>query len=178
MVNLKKSLLEKIAVSWREHFPFMHQVNLQETPKIPKNCNYRCDSYSLSRGLFYFFQISFPPKREGEFTLVIVISNDANKSVIDHGIALNPTKNAIGRYGIWQFMGRQRYSWSLKDIDIENERFFKAAGIENVQFSKTDSDKKWKPKSYNMPVDEIIDSAIQDVNACLIRHVIPQLDLI
>jgi hypothetical protein len=167
--------LRKVREAWKTEFPFLKAVDLEETPKIPKGCNFRCDEYFGSRGVFYFFTFDFSPRRPGEFSIGVTVSPSNARSVLSPAVESNPTPTSIGSHSIAAFMGRQTFRWELVDVDAKTNAILTSLGglpIVTPDYVLADT---WKPSSFALPLEQIVDEAITDVNDKLRRFVFPKL---
>ena len=171
----QKLFLKKVRETWKTEFPFLKPVDLDETPKLPKGCNFRCDDYASTRGVFYFVAFDFSQRRVGEFSLGVTVSGSAGKSVLDPSADYRPTPTNIGSYSMGVFLGRQSFRWDLVDVDAKTNAILISLGGEPI--ASHVSENTWKPSSYALPFEQIADEAIRDVNDKLRRFVFPKLEI-
>lgn len=171
MAGEQKMFLKRIASAWRQEFPFLKPVNLQELPQIPKGCNYLCDAYGEARSRYYFVRLDFSPKRRGEFSIGVTVSPSPERSALDPAMAKEPTSTSIGSFGVWQFMKRQWFAWSLVDLEAES------MALLGLSSGLSKSPNVWRPGTYGQPLEKIADEAIVHVNQTLRTHVFPVLQI-
>jgi hypothetical protein len=177
MSRMQQQFLKKVRETWKVEFPFLKAVNLEETPKLPKGCNFRCDDYAPIRGVFYYVTFDFSQRRQGEFSVGISVSNSAEKSVLSPPENLEPTPTNIGSYSIAAFLGRPAFRWDLVDVDAKTNAVLQSFGGSPITTPGYVSANTWKPSSYALPFEQIADEAIRDVNEKLRRFVFPKLEI-
>lgn len=177
MSKIQRQFLKSVRETWKAEFPFFKPVDLEETPKLPKGCNYRCDDYASTRGVFYFVTFDFSQRRQGEFSVAITVSNSAEKSILSPPEAAQPGPTNIGSYCIAAFLGRPAFSWDLVDVDAKTNATLVSLGMESIPTPDYVSANIWKPSSYSLPFELIADEAIRDVSDKLRRFVFPALQL-
>lgn len=174
MAGESKLFLKAVRKSWKQKFPFLMPVDLDEVPKVQKGCNFRCDKYWASRGVCYFFTIDFQPKIRGRFTLGISISSNPEKSIIGHGVWPLTAAQPTGMFGVWQILERRYLAWDLVDRVGELNQLYDQLGMD-YRMERDDSPDIWRPTSYSMPVERIIEAAIEDLNSVMEKQVLPKL---
>lgn len=177
MAGENRLFLKKLRTSWKQQFPFLQSVDLDEVPRVQKGCNFRCDKYAVKRGVYYFFRITFDTKYRGRFTVGVSISSSLEKSILEHGLWPLSEAKSTGMFGIWQILERRYLAWDLVDWRTETNQFFTGAGVPEVGFSANKSEDIWQPVSYNAPVETIVDAAIADLNKVLQEEVFPRLEI-
>ena len=170
MAGEQIEFVKRIAASWRQEFPFLKPVYLKEIPQVPKGCNFLCDAYGSSRERYYFILLVFSQKKRGEFSIEIVVSPSADRSTMGPATGI-PSPRAIGTFGIWQFMRRQRFAWALVDLAADTKALL------GISSGLPPSPNVWRPATYNQPLENIIDEAISHVNQTLRASVFPVLQI-
>ena len=132
MAKEQKRFLKRLREKWKTEFPFLKPVDLDEVPKIPKGCNFRCDDYFPTRGVFYYVTFDFSLRRVGEFSLGASVSRSAEKSIFDP-VNTEPGPTSIGMYTIAQFMGCQRFCWEIVDVDAKLDEFLTSVGATDLR---------------------------------------------
>lgn len=178
MSKEQKRFLEKIRESWTKEFPFLELVDLEEIPKISKGCNFLCREYFSMRGVCYFVTFDFSQRRQGEFLIGITVSPSPEKSVLSPPENYTPTPTNIGSYNMAVFLGRKSFCWDLVDVDTKMNAILISLGGEGIQTPDYVSANVWKPSSYALPFDRIVEEAICDVNEKLRRYVFTILEII
>jgi len=100
-----KAFLRRVREVWRLDFPFLKPVDLSEIPLVPKGCRFLCDDYFAERGRAYFIIFDFCPRRIGEFSLSITVSDSITAPFVS--MAWTPFLRRTRMYSIGQFMGRR-----------------------------------------------------------------------
>ena len=175
MAKEQKLFLKKVKDAWKAEFPFLRQVDLNETPKLPNGCKFRCDDYASTRGVYYFVTFDFSQRRQGEFSVRITVSGSPAKSVLDPAADYQPTPTSIGSHSMGVFLGRQSFRWDLVDVDAKTNAILVSLGGEPIVGHV--SANTWKPSSYALPPEQIVDEAIRDVSDKLRRFVFPRLEI-
>lgn len=173
----QKLFLGRVRKNWETEFPFFKPVDLNEIPKLPKGCKFRCDDYASIRGVFYFVTFDFSQRRQGEFSVRITVSDSPVKSVLDPATDYQPTPTSIGSHSIAAFLGRQAFRWDLVDVDAKTNATLASFGAAPVTPPGYVSPNTWKPSSYALPFEQIADEAIRDVSDKLRRFVFPKLEI-
>lgn len=163
--------------AWKTQFPFLKPVDLDETPKLPKGCNFRCDDYASSRSVFYFVTFDFSQQRQGEFSIGVTVSSSAKKSVLNPPADYRPTPTNIGSYNIAAFLGQPAFRWDFVDVDAKTNATLASLGGTPIPTPSHVAANTWKPSSYALPFTQIADEAIRDVNDKLRRFVFPKLEI-
>jgi hypothetical protein len=176
MPSPQKPFLKRVRDVWRREFPFLKSVDLAEIPALPKGCRFVCDNYFAERGRVYFIFFDFSLRRIGEFSLVITVSDSATRCIREHGLD-SPSAYALGMYSVGPFIGAQRRTWALVDVDAQSDEIFRSLGQEPVGFARTRSRFTWYPSSFGLPQEQIFDEALADVRAVLVEHVFPKLQI-
>ncbi len=171
MAGEQKLFLKTIASVWRTEFPLFRPLNLREVPQVPKGCNYLCDAYGDTRSRYYFIRLNFSSKCRGQFSIGVTISPSPERSTLDPAMASQPTSTSIGSFGIWQFMHRPRFDWSLVDLEAES------MALLGISSGSPKSPNEWRPSTYTQPVEKIVEEAIAHVNQTLRTHVFPVLQI-
>ena len=176
MAGIQKSFLSRARTRWQREFAFLKQVHLNEVPQLNKGTNFLCDHYFAERGRAYFFQFDFSPKRLGEFTIGATVSDSLTRSILEHGMGA-PSPTALGMYSIGSFIGAQTRRWALIDNNAQGDELFRSLGVEPVGLAGKRSRNTWYPPSFEVPQEQIIDSAIEDINIVLKQYVFPKLQI-
>ncbi|MEO8428133.1 MAG: hypothetical protein ABI651_13565 [Verrucomicrobiota bacterium] len=171
MANEQKTFLAKLSESWSTAFPSIKPAGEDEVHRRPKSCNFLCDAYGAIRNRYYFLQFNFSPKRRGEFTMTITISASRKESILPASEDLTPSPQSIGAFGIWQFMHRPRFDWSLVDLEAES------TALLGLSSGLPKSRNVWQPSTYGQPLERVVDEAIAHVNKTLRTHVFPVLQI-
>jgi len=177
MSKEQKLFLEKVRETWKTQFPFLKPVDLDETPKLPKGCNFRCDDYASTRGVVYFVTFDFSQRRVGEFSVGVTVSNSPEKSVLNPPEDYRPTPKNIGSYSIAAFLGRSTFRWDLVNVDAKTNAMLASLGGTPIATPPHVAANTWKPSSYALPFEQIADEAISDLNDKLRRFVFPKLEI-
>ena len=175
MAKEQKQFLKKIGQNWKENFPFLKPVDIDEIPRLVKGSNFCCDDYFSSRKVCYFVRFCFSDRRHGEFSMGITVSPSPGRSVLDPPIFYNPSPTNIGSYSMSVFMSKQSFRWDLVDVDGKMNEILVSLGGQRLPTSDYVAADIWKPESYALPFDDIADAAIRDVNDKLRRYVFPKL---
>jgi hypothetical protein len=178
MSKEQKRFLKKVRESWNTEFPFLELVDLEEIPKMSKGCNFRCKDYFLTRGVCYFVTFDFSQRRQGEFLIGITVSPSPQKSVLSPPIDYTPTPTNIGSYNMAVFLGRQSFCWDMVDEDTKMNAIMVSLGGELNQTPGYVPENVWKPSSYALPFERIVEETICDVNEKLRRFVFPILEIV
>jgi hypothetical protein len=80
-------------------------------------------------------------------------------------------------YAIGPFIRAQARRWALIDHNAQTDELFRSLGVEPVGLAGMRSRSTWYPPSFQVPQDQIIDAALDDVNTVLRRHVFPRLQI-
>ncbi len=176
MPGIQKAFLKRVASRWSRELPFFKPVHLIEVPQLNKGSNFICDHYFPQRGRAYFIQFNFSPKRIGEFTIDITVSNSVTRSILDHAWG-TPSPTDIGMYAIGKFIGVQTRRWALIDHGAQADEFDRSLGLEPMGFANMRSRNTWFPPSFAVPQEQIFDSVLDDVNSVLKEHVLPKLQI-
>lgn len=178
MSKEQKLFLKKVREIWKIEFPFLKPVNLDETPKLPNGCNFRCDDYALTRAVYYFVTFDFSQRRQGEFTVGITVSSSPEKSVLNPPADYQPTPTNVGSYSIAAFLEHPAFRWDLMNVDAKTSEFLVSLGGTPIPLSKHILANTWKPSSYALPFEQIAEEAIHDVSDKLRRIVFPKLEIV
>jgi len=173
----QKLFLRQVREAWKTEFPFLKLVDLEETPKTPKGCNFRCDDYFSRRGVCYFVTFDFSQRRQGEFSIGITVSPSPEKSVLNPPEHYVPTPTNIGSYNMAVFLNRPSFRWDLVDVDAKTNAILSSLGGMPIATPAHVAANVWKPSSYASPFEQIAAEAIRDVNDKLRRFVFPKLDI-
>lgn len=176
MAGENKLFLKALRKSWKQKFPFLVPVDLEEVPKVQKGCNFRCDKYLANRGVCYFFTIDFQPKTRGRFILRISTSSNPEKSIVEHGDWPLTAAKPTGMFGVWQILERRYLAWDLVDWAGELNQLYTQLGMD-YRVEPGDSPDIWRPVSYAVPIEAIVDAAIEDLNAVMMKEVFPRLEI-
>jgi hypothetical protein len=151
----KTLFLNELSRSWKDAVPAFNPVR----DPVVSGKSFLC---SLpAHGKFYFIMIDF--KHGGSrFTISVGISKLPDMATLQPSTDSIPTVNSTGIFAIWQFMNRYCYHWQLSDI--------------RRRFTPEDPD-LWKPTTYDQPVKNIVDEAIESVNSTLSDFCFPILKL-
>jgi len=171
MAKEQKTFLTLLNRSWKTEFPFLKAGWADEVKRRPKNCNFLCDDYATLRGRYYFFQIDFSRRRRGELSITITLSKSQGESILPASDDPEPTPLSLGAFGIWQFMQRPSYAWSIVDLEAESMALL---GISSGLAKPPDV---WCPTTYHQPLEKIVEEAIADVNQTLRKYVLPTLQI-
>ncbi len=177
MAKEQKLFLKKVREAWKEEFPFLKPVDLDEVPKPAKNSVFRYDDCFSTRGVCYFVSFGFSQRRQGEFMVGITVSPSREKSVISPPENHPPSSTNVGSYNLARFLNRQSLSWDLVDVDAKTNAILVSLGGAPITTPDYVAVNVWKPSSYALPFDEIADEAIRDVNDKLRRFVFPKLQI-
>lgn len=177
MSKEQKLFLRKVRENWKTEFPFLKPVNLDETPKLPKGCNFCCDRYASTREVYYFVTFDFSQRRQGEFSVGITVSNSPEKSVLNPPVDYRPAPTNVGSYSIAVFMGRSAFRWDLVDVDAITNATLASLGGPPIAMAGHVAANTWKPSSYALPFVQIVDEAVCDVSDKLRRFVFPKLEI-
>jgi len=82
-----------------------------------------------------------------------------------------PTPESVGAFGIWQFMHRPRFDWSLVDLEAES------MALLGISSGLPNSPNVWRPSTYDQPLEKIVEEAIAHVNQTLRTFVFPVLQI-
>lgn len=172
---IKKLLLRKIQENWKQEFPLLKPIDLDEVPRRIKGGNYVCDQYFQERNLAYFFSIDFHLKRQGEFTIDVTISNSPKQSIQTGGSRWDLDAERIGSYRLGTFVNGKDCWWALADADTLHAGNLKSLGFESADIFPTPAQNRWRPSSFDLPPGKIIAEAIGDINEKLKSFVFPKL---
>jgi len=178
MANIQKVFLRRVKEIWKTEFPFLKSVQLNEMPKLPKDCNFRCDDFFSTRGVVYFVTFDFSPRRQGEFSLGITVSHSPDKSILSPPIDSQPSPTNIGSHNIASFLERPAFRWDLVDVDARTNAILVSLGGQAIATPSHVAANTWRPSSYSLSFGQIADEAIRDVNDKLRRFVFPKLNII
>jgi hypothetical protein len=173
----QKFFLKRVREAWSLEFPFLNPVDLDEVPKRPKGCNFRCDDYIAVRGVCYFVTFHFSQRRQGEFSVGVAVSPSREKSALSPPENYTPSPRNVGSYSMAVFLNRQSFRWALADVDAKTNATLVSLGMEPIPTPDYVSANVWKPSSYSLPFDQIVDEAIRDVSDKLRRSVFPKLEI-
>jgi len=176
MAGIQKAFLRRVAHRWEGEFPFLKPAHLVEVPQLNKGSNFLCDHYFPERGRAYFLHFNFSQKRVGEFSIGVTVSDSLTRSIREHGTGA-PSPTALGMYAIGLFIGRQTRRWALIDHNAQADELFHSMGVEPVGFAGMRSRNTWCPPSFDVPQDQIINAALDDVNTVLRQEVFPKLQV-
>jgi hypothetical protein len=176
MAGIQKAFLKQARTRWQREFPILRPVHLIEVPQPNKGTNFICDRYFLERGRTYFICFDFIPKRFGEFTIGVTVSDSLTRSILEHGTG-EPSPTAIGMYAIGPFIGAPSRRWALIDHNAQADEFFRSLGVEPVGFAGMRDPYTWYPSSFGAPQEQIFDAALDDVNGVLRQQVFPKLQI-
>jgi hypothetical protein len=177
MSNGRKQFLRVLRETWKTEFPFLKSVDINETPKIAKGCNFRCDDYFTTRGVYYFITFDFSQRRQGEFSLGVTGSDSAEKSVLDLPDSYVPSPTNVGSYSVAVFLNCQSFRWDLVDVNARTDAILASFGAPPITAPGYVSPNTWRPSSYAMPFRKIADEAVRDVSDKLRRFVFPKLEI-
>ncbi len=176
MAHEQKHFLTQLATSWKCEFPFLKPVDLIEVPRVPKGCNFLCDSYGAKRGYYYFLAVEFSPKCRGQFTLRVVVSPTPNHSTLDYAW-VHPSPTTVGSFGVSKFIGKQMFSWALVDLGAERDALFARLEMPNPFLESNRTERLWRPSTYDQPFEYIAQEAITHLNDTLRSKVFPVLEI-
>ena len=177
MRNSDKTLFKIVGESWKDAFPALRPIHLKEIPQRPRGSNFLCDRYFQERGLVYFFSIGFAPKRPGQFTLSVTISDTQERSIFTGGGADELRVGKLGTYRIAAFMKRQDWWWCLSDVEKEADDFMVSLGGGPI-YAGRKLPHRWRANSYAVPLEQIVREGVLDLNAQIREYVLPQLNLV
>ena len=174
----QKLLLKKVRQLWSVEFPLLKPVDLDEVPKQPKGCNFRCDDYFSERRVCYFVTFHFSQRRQGEFSIGITVSPAREKSVLSPPEDDTPDPKNVGTYNLAKFLNRQSFRWDLVDVDAKTNTTLVSLCAAPVLTPDYVLANVWKPSSYALPFDQIAEEAVRDVSDKLRRFVFPKLEIV
>jgi len=177
MASEQKQFLKRVRETWKRELPCFKLVDLDEIPKQPKSCNFRCDSYFASRGVCYFITFDFSHRRQGEFSVGITVSNSPEKSILNPPDNYTPTPTNVGSYNLAKFLDRQSFRWDLVDVDGKTNAALVEFGMAPVFTPDYVAANVWKPSTYALSFDQIADEALRDASDKLRRFVFPKLHI-
>ena len=177
MATVQNVFLRKVRESWKREFPFFEPVDINEVPKLPKGTKFVCGDHFESRKVVYFIHFDFSEKRAGEFSICVSISASKDRSVLEPPNVYKPSPLNVGSYGIGAFLDCQTFRWTLVDVDAGLDENLRSLGLEPIGFASMPSPNTWKPSSFSLPAEKIVEEAILDVNEKLKSHVFPRLQI-
>jgi hypothetical protein len=173
----QKLFLKRVKEAWSTDFPFLKPVELDEVPKQPKGCNFRCEDYFSTRGVCYFVTFHFSQRRQGEFSVSIAVSPSRDKSVLNSPEIYIPAPKNVGSYSMAVFLNRQSFRWDLTDVDAKTNGTLLSLGMASLPTADYVSANVWKPSSYALPFEQIADEAIRDLSNKLRQFIFPKLEI-
>lgn len=173
----QKLFLKQVREAWKNEFPFLKPVDLDEIPKMPKGSNFRCDDYFSTRGVCYFVSFDFSQRRQGEFLVAITVSPIREKSVLSPPKDYTPAPTNVGTYNLAKFLNRSSFRWDLVDVDAKTNAILVSLGGAAISTPDYVTANVWKPSSYALPFEQIAGEAIRDVSDKLRRFVFPKLEV-
>jgi hypothetical protein len=175
MMKSEQLFYRELARNWGGRFPALAPVHLPETPQPPKGSNFICDKYYGERRRAYFFNVFFSQKRRGEFTLSVTISDSQQRSLLEGRSSSDLNVPLIGTYRIAAFMQRQDYWWAIKDVNAESSDLLRSFGIASGDFGSRPTPHRWRPTSYDLPFEKVVEEALVDLNEKISNFVLPKL---
>lgn len=177
MPSITRLFLRKLRENWRGKFPFLRPVDLDESSRRVSGGNFVCDQYFAERQLAYFCSVEIHHQRKGEVTIDVTVSDSKQRSVREAkcGAVINPQES--GTYRLGMFVNGRDFWWALADTDARLSNDLKSLGIEPSTLDPASLQNRWKPKTYDLPMDTIIDEAIADINQKLELYVFPKLKI-
>ena len=115
--------------------------------------------------------LDFSSTRSGEFSIGITVSPSSDRSTLDPALVSEPTPISLGSSGIWQFIRKPRFNWSLVDLEAES------MALLGFSSGLPKSPNVWRPSTYAQPLEGIVEEAITHVNQTLRTHVFPVLQI-
>ena len=177
MAHEPKKFLKQVAAAWKEEFPFLKPVDLNEVPRMPKGTNFLCEACGDTRELYYFIAIEFSPKLRGQFTVRVAISDSPNRSTLGSAMGLSPSPTTKGSFGVQRFLGQQQFSWALVDLEKERDELLAEIGMPIPELGNNRTHNIWRPSSYEQPFESIAQEAIEHLNSVLRTKVFPVLKI-
>ena len=168
MSKIQRPFLIRVREAWQHRFPFLEPVEIDEIPRRDNGGNYRCSAFFSERSRAYFVAYQFSKVRRGEFTLEVTIADSLDRSILEHRTASDIAAHKLGSYRIGSFIDGKDCWWALQDVEAETRRLLPSLPIARPPG-------RWRPSSFDLPLDRIYDEAISDVSDKLERYVFPKL---
>ena len=172
MKGLAKILKTRLEKSWSTEFPGLEVIRRNASGSIVFCCN----KYFTSRGLMYLFHIAFSSRRPGRFSVSIGISKSEVNAGPLQGSNFEPSK--LGEYPICAFQSTKDFWWHLEDIESRERASLAQWGVPGLtSLVNYNDNNRWRPSSYALPIEDIVDEAICDLNQRLKKFVFPKLQI-
>ena len=172
MKGLAKIFMTRLKKSWSIEFQCLKPIRRKGSNSIV----YCCDNYFTSRGLMYLFHVVFADKTPGRFSVSIGISkSDVNAGPLQ-GSSFETNK--LGEYPIFAFLNKRDFWWHLENIESRKRASYAAMGVPGLtSIINYNDNNRWRPSSYALPIEDIVDEAINDLNMRLKKFVFPKLQI-
>ncbi len=177
MASIEKFLLQSVKKKWHEEFPFLKPARIKQISGVRKDACYLCDSFAQSRNRYYFVTFEFHPKQPGQFSISITISDSIAEPLQESFTETHLSPDKIGTFTIAAFLGKPSFSWMLYDWDAQNVAYWKSLGADMPSVRGLDLPNIWKPSSFELPPERIVEETIQDINDKLKKQVFPKLQI-
>lgn len=177
MKEIEKTFLTTVKQQWMQRYPFLKAYRPKSSSGLKKDACYLCDDHAETRKRFYFLFFTFSPKQPGQFSISVTVSDSVEKPLQEGLPGASLSADTIGTFTIAAFLGKQNKSWMLYDWEAQEVAYWKSLGVQMPSVGISNSPNIWKPSSFDLLPDKIIEQALADVNHTLETAVFTKLKL-